>query len=1079
LVAGKTNLTTAFSNLETAVSNQEKKETYMSKNLTRKGLALSAVVALGASFFAGTPAFAAGLATGAVSLTPSTGTEYSVLAGQSFSLKANSASAVTGSGKNLKFLVADSASAATVTAASSNVYNVGFTAATATIAGLVSVTSTAASQLKTGDHVAITGVTASAGNTADFAQLNVTDAVVTVTDSTHFTYSTVAALAAGTAITGVTAVSGNAKYLAASRAVTGNFVYDSHTELNTSNRTLVLTATTTASVSVDVTAWVDDNGDNKIDDTEYVSPTRTVKFLKAADIVPTVTLAPVTAGATDLTAYITTAPALNGQQVGDKIGAVFTRQDSTTSAAVLGASAYNDDTKTWTITKSLSTTDTTGNAYNTRATGTDGTWLGLNRAIAGSSASTVIAATVATTTKASHGLRVGDKVTFTSNTDKATLGAGAATGDTVTVLSVPTVDTFTWTSTVTTLTATTAAYTVATYTGANSIVDRAFPGTYTATAALFLAADIAQTTAAYLTKFGTAATNASVSKTAAKVAVDVVASATVGRTATGTADVLKATNTASVVATVTNKDKGTVGAGVQVSATVSNNNSAGTVTVNDSLQSTVYAVTDANGQATFTVKNTSGVAGEHVTLTIASEGVSGDNTEVLTWSAAKYSIVDLNDASSIASGVRARTAVASYTFNLLVEDQFKNAAPASLRLLETLADQTSIVTPVTLTAGKATVVVADSGLSTAGFTTATFEIQSNVSGSWATLNDSTTYNWGGSTTGHLTAVQVNWVAATAVDTIGLNADEASTPNTATAADLTVATNLTALAAADLRNAAANAPYYLSTGKAVVSGLVKNSVTAVAQPGASLTATAAGVLFNVGDVWSVGSISFIANASGQFAINAYSNVSGATKIVVKSATGTATATVTYAGVAASTATKIAAAAASTTVQAGRAVDYTATVTDKLGNVVAGFVLKATVAGAGSFAGTTAADGSVSVTTDAKGKAIVKVLYSSADQGTATVTFADPTVDTTIVAVAVATEVGSTDSSIDIVNNRVTAVASFSKGKTVSFYVDGLKKWSKTSASDADVVLNYNLKKGTHTVTVKISGGFVTTEKFIVK
>ena len=76
-------------------------------------------------------------------------------------------------------------------------------------------------------------------------------------------------------------------------------------------------------------------------------------------------------------------------------------------------------------------------------------------------------------------------------------------------------------------------------------------------------------------------------------------------------------------------------------------------------------------------------------------------------------------------------------------------------------------------------------------------------------------------------------------------------------------------------------------------------------------------------------------------------------------------------------------------------------------------------------------------------------------------------------------GLTDASIDNVNNRVTAVASFSKGKTVAFYVDGLKKWSKASASDADVVINYNLKKGTHTVTVKVSGGFITTEKFIVK
>ena len=77
------------------------------------------------------------------------------------------------------------------------------------------------------------------------------------------------------------------------------------------------------------------------------------------------------------------------------------------------------------------------------------------------------------------------------------------------------------------------------------------------------------------------------------------------------------------------------------------------------------------------------------------------------------------------------------------------------------------------------------------------------------------------------------------------------------------------------------------------------------------------------------------------------------------------------------------------------------------------------------------------------------------------------------------VGLTDAQIDIVGKRVTAVASFSKGKTVAFYVDGVKKWSKLSASDADVVLNYNLKKGTHTVTVKISGGLTTTERFIVK
>jgi hypothetical protein len=53
----------------------------MSKNLTRKGLALGATVALGSTLFAGAPAFAADL-----SLVPSAGTTYSVLLGDTFTL---------------------------------------------------------------------------------------------------------------------------------------------------------------------------------------------------------------------------------------------------------------------------------------------------------------------------------------------------------------------------------------------------------------------------------------------------------------------------------------------------------------------------------------------------------------------------------------------------------------------------------------------------------------------------------------------------------------------------------------------------------------------------------------------------------------------------------------------------------------------------------------------------------------------------------------------------------------------------------------------------------------------------------
>jgi len=1102
LVAGKTNLTTAFSNLETAVSNQEKKETYMSKNLTRKGLAFGAIVALGTTLFSGAAAHAAGLADNTfVSLAPTTGTEYSVLAGQSFSLQSNSATAATSATQNLKFLVADANSVVTATS-TTNAYSATPTALTAVAStGVVTVT-TGANKFHTGDLVTISGV-ASAKDSATvpadvldtvasptaagaLALLNASNVVITVVNDTHFTYSIGASKISANVATS-TFSTGLASYIRSSRSATdSSFVFDSHNPSNSANRTVQLSAdTTNGSVSVDVTAWVDSNDDNKIDSTEYASPTRTVKFLKAADITPTVILAPVSAGDTALTAYITTVPALNGDQVGNKIGAVFTRQDDTTSVAVLGgSSSWNDTTKTWTVTKSLATTDTAGNLYNTRATGTNGAWADLvagHPAATTSTAATTTAVTVAsnvataTTTATSHKLRVGDKVTFGGSANTL------LTAVQFTVTSVPAANKFTFALTAadaaTTLSGTNS-YTVTTYATDVSVVDRAYAGTYSATAALIASADIVANTvtAAYLTKFGSAVTNGSVAKTANAVAVDVVASATVGRTSVTGASVLKANTGATVVATVTDKTGAPVAAGTPVTAVVTET-AVGSPTVNGSVQSTVIASADANGQAKFVVSNASAVAGETVVLAISAEGVSG-GSYTLTWAAPSYSIVGLADATS--STIRDRSAVAggSYTFDLLVVDQFKNAAPASIRLLETLSSRTVAQLPVALTSGKASVVVSDSGLTT-GDTTVAFDIQSNATGTWTSVSDATATNWSANGT-NVGTVALHWAATTAKTVVALNADAATTPNGNKAAALTASTTTTALTAADLRTTATNAAYISAAGKAVVSGIAKNSVTGAGDKGAVVTATAAGVLFNVGDVWSIGSISFLADASGYFAINAYSSVPGAVKIaVVAGNSASASATVTYSGAAAADAAILKATAGATTIQAGRAVDYTVLVTDKNGLLVKGFVVKATVAGAGSFAGSAAADGSVSVTTDATGKAIVKVLYSSNDQGTATVTFADPTTGTTIASAAVSTEVGSTDANIDVVNNRVTAVASFSKGKTVSFYVDGLKKWSKTSASDADVVLNYNLKKGTHTVTVKISGGFVTTEKFIVK
>ena len=161
-------------------------------------------------------------------------------------------------------------------------------------------------------------------------------------------------------------------------------------------------------------------------------------------------------------------------------------------------------------------------------------------------------------------------------------------------------------------------------------------------------------------------------------------------------------------------------------------------------------------------------------------------------------------------------------------------------------------------------------------------------------------------------------------------------------------------------------------------------------------------------------------------------------------------------------------ASSTSQTGRAVDVSVKVINNAGTAGAGRTVIFTSTGAGSLT-------AYSAVTDANGVANVKLLAGAADNGDAVVT---ASVDGVVASSGTVT-FGTTDAQIDIVSNRVTAVASFSKGKTVALYVDGIKVWSKLSTSDADVVLNYNLKKGAHTVTVLFSDGSATTEKFNVK
>ena len=1101
----------------------------MSKNLTRKGLAFGALIALGTSLIAGAPANAIG-EDGNVTLAPNVGTEYSVLSGSTFDLKANYSNAVAISGHNLKFLVTDTAATSKfdldVNGATADVNTAGaFTAWTQTAGStgkrLITVTA-AAHGLKVGDSVTLAGATDTDGTSDSvfLALVNTAQTVLSVTDADTFTFEVTSTaptvtpgvtsgtltgaltngLQAANTVAGKALGSHNIISTTASvgaRKADNSYVINTGTaNFNTSNTVLRLINTDpTTSATYTVTAWIDDNGDGVVDANESKSPVRTVKFLTNADITTTTTLRPVAVGDSTLTADVVTSPVLNGDQISassnpgyaDALAVDFNRQDSArTLRATAASTAWNDTTKTWTV---VSPNMNLTSGYDNTGAG-DNTGWAISQPVAQTAASTNKVAikdhVVTITTTVTHNLKVGDRVVVASSTANTRVNSDTTTGSAFsTVTSVPTSTSFTYTELSTTATTDVAevadsAVTVA-VTGGETKILRNFvvAGTYSAQAKL--ASYSALVTSAF------ASAGAKVSAVAgAKVASSIALTGSGAAVSKDGTSIKTGTTSATVVATVKNVDGDAVGAGVDVSiaATAS---SVGTVTLNDtklgSSSVTVYGKTDANGQIKLVFANSSAVADESVTFNVTSQGVSTGST-TSTWKASVFSILNLDD--QTAAGT-ARNVVAvtggSATLNLLVQDQFLQPADsAAYRLVVANTGRTVSTSNVALTAGKAVVAVADGSIGSGSTTAVSISFQKLVSGTWTDVDSATYHDWAGVTSNDdLAVVTINWIAATAVNKLTLNADGANLPSSI-AADYSASTTLATIAALDGRVSNATAPAVVAAEKAVVSGKVTDSLSSAAREGAVVTVTGAGLLFKSGDVWSIGSASVLSN-DGTFSVEVYSASAGEKTVTVAVGAVTKTATLTFTGLGASKTNVLKATAGATTVQAGRAVDYTATVVDKQGNAVEGFALKATLTGAGYFAGSVNADGTASVSTDKYGKAVVKVLFSSADQGTATVTFSDNDASTAtadnLASVALATEVGTTDAQVDIVKNRVTAVASFSKGKTVAFYVDGIKKWSKPSASDAEIVINYNLKKGTHTVTVKISGGFVTTEKFIVK
>jgi len=472
--------------------------------------------------------------------------------------------------------------------------------------------------------------------------------------------------------------------------------------------------------------------------------------------------------------------------------------------------------------------------------------------------------------------------------------------------------------------------------------------------------------------------------------------------------------------------------------------------------------TDADGKVAFSGSSSTGKVGDIVLVDVAVLGASGyisGAQSSITYTAAVVSsalkVTNLVGTSAVAKTTVGGNIHLTYT----LADQFGQAVTAgTYRATVTAQDPTTQVNAsalVTAVAGKFDVNLTDNSTSAGHYnvSVAVYKYDTDAA-AWATSS-----------------------VATASTTVYVNAVAAATL-TASAPSAAVATTTTQVSALDRRvdtNSAAALDW--GTAKHTIAGVVSDA-TGAPVAGAVVTITGSGFGFYTQDVWTVGSATVNADASGAYTVDVYSNVAGKASVVVTSGAATKTVAVEFTGVTTLDKKGTITLDVASLSQVGRSVTVGILVKDSLGNPVKQTELvSVSVTGVGSLSAS-------KVSTDETGKATVQFVAGANDFGDAVIvakyTIAGATTaDDVVVSATKTLTVGVTDAQVDIVGKRVTAVASFSKGKTVAFYVDGIKKWSKISSSDADVVLNYNLKKGAHTVTVKVSGGFVTTEKFIVK
>jgi hypothetical protein len=962
----------------------------MSKNTTRKGLAFGAGLALISSAFVGSVPASAAPVEGFITLAPSSGYSgaYAVMATASatFSLTATQGPSAIFTGKELKFLVTDPEAEfePSFDSAGRTALTVDQTA-TGDASYQTDVSEDLVTILQSGAGLAVGDqITFSEDIADDTVVFQAADTVVSVTaidGTTSFTFETSADIT-GSDVTGTsTKLDGTdsiVKVVREARNADNSFVVDSGSNDGTA-AALKLKSPGTSTKSVTVQAFVDFVENDKIDELDYISPVRTVTFVADEDLTGQFALTPPNEGNTSLAGTFTTTPLLNGAQTNDAglLGVVFTRQDSAIQAFVsVDSTTQSTTTGKWAA--SVNTAEATALTEWTSATAAPAAVAGstdwgftaptgrTGTAVESISVSASKVATIVTT--AAHNLRTGDKITMVVQPEETTVTAASETAAVVTVTDT---DTFTYalteTTAVTAATMTDADDTFESDTGYSIVLSsqNVFAGDYSGQ----LAVD--DSTDGNFTKVGTVSAFAVIPAAAADVAFSTVASSTLQGTSEVTSNdtttdalVAAGTLTATITATVLDSEGDALAAGRSVTYSFNAGAAAGTIKVNGlaSSASIPALTTDANGQVTFVVTDTTGTAGKKVTITATPEGIGGAASAFsLEWATPALSMYDLGVSSTtaLATGSRSVGAGTTQTLQVFVADQFFNAAnSADYRLAVSGSGVTEGF--VNLVDGKANVVVSDNGVSTA--------IVSNI----RLQKKGTTGAFANTTT--TVALTTN---TTKKGAVRLALDGSALYGTA--ADLSDAVAKVALVERDTRVAYAAQPAYDNT--VVVAGKAVDSTTGLALANSLVTVSGpSNILFSNGAVDKRGSITVVSDGSGQFAVTLYSTTAQKDTVITATANGaSATTKVTFTGIGVGEGTSLVVTAPAA-VKPASTFQVKAKLSDAFGNGVdtAAGRMKVTYTGPGIIFGTLPTE------TDANGELQFSVLLGANDTGSVSVT-----------------------------------------------------------------------------------------------